>query len=148
MNVKQSISAIAATLLIASATTAAADQGKKNKRERNQDRPAAAAAGIGVTSADRRGAVAAGAVEAQFQGGRGATGNAATTFGSGATFNDRNTASGAVSTGGAAAGTGVQSTTSDVSAYGTVDRQAGYTEAQVSGSSTATSGERPRRRPR
>ena len=155
MNVKQSISVIAATMLIAGATTAAAD-GNKNKNKR-QDRPAAAqsrstAVGVGAVEANRRGATADAAVAAQFEGrrdrnGQAITGNTATTFGSGATYNDRTTASGAISTGGSASGTGVQSTSSDVEAYGTVDRD--YTEAQVSGGSTANSGETPRpRRPR
>ncbi len=147
MNVKQSISTIAATLIIAGATSAAADdQGRKNKRERNRERPAAAAVGLGVAEANRRGANAEAAVAAEFRGGRGEAGNASTTFGTGAINTTPDSASAAVSTGAAASGQGVQSTSSTVDAFGETTRQG--SNADVFGDSTASSGERPRRRPR
>lgn len=156
MNVKHSISAIAASLLIAGASAAVADDKGKGKNKR-QERPAAAqsrstAAGLGVAQATRDGAVAGAAVGAEFQGrrdrnGQAITGNTSTTFGTGAINTTRNSASAAVSTGGAASGTGVQSTSSSVDAFGETNRQG--SNADIYGNSTATSGETPRpRRPR
>ena len=150
MNLKQSISVLTASLMIAGASAAVADDKNKNKRhdraERAQNRDARSAViGVGVADADRRGATAGALVGAET-GGRN-SGNTATTFGTGAINTTRNSANAAVSTGGAASGQGVQSTSSEVDAYGETTRQG--SNADVYGNSTATSGQTPRpRRPR
>lgn len=120
--------------------------------------------GAGVSSADNRGAVAAGVAASHAQAAqerrderrarrdrdrrdRGAEvvqPNTTSTYGTGAVYTDRNSTSAAVSTGGTASGTGVNSTSSTVDAYGETSRDG--TSADIYGNSTATSGEEPRRR--
>jgi hypothetical protein len=68
--------------------------------------------------------------------------NASSTYGSGAVYTDRNSTSAGVTSGGSASGTGVQSTTSTVDAYGETTRDG--TSADIYGNSTATSGQTPR----
>jgi len=157
------ISAFAASLVMGGASFAYADQST------TQNRNTASAYGVGTAQATRDGAKAGAAVageakqwnqsknknrkhrrgDAQQQSGGAMTSpNAATTYSTGAIYTDRNTASASGSTGGSASGTGVQSTSSGLNVYGTVDRKSGYTEAEVDGGSTASSGERPQRTPR
>lgn len=165
MNVKSFIPAVAASLLLGSASYAvAADQ-----------QNTATTFGAGTAEANRNGAQA-GAVTAgqarystpsqakknkknrggqhsgqnmgggQMSGGAQVTlPNSATTFGTGAVFTDRNTASGAASTGATATGAGTQAATSDAYVYGSTDKNGSEAEAQ--GTSTAVSQE-PKRRPR
>ena len=152
MNVKHTISTLAATLIIAGAGSAAADQGKNKRQERqdrreaaqNREQPAAASFGLGVAETNRRGATAGALIGSGTQGRNG--GNTATTFGTGAITTDRNSANAAVSTGGTASGQGVQSTSSEVDAYGGTNRQG--SNADVYGNSTASSGQRPAPAPR
>lgn len=116
--------------------------------------------GLGVADANDRGAVAGAALEAQAQN-RGQRDrrnrhwrdrddprpvpNAASTYGAGSVYTDRNRTSAAVSSGGAASGDGTQSTATTVDAYGETRRDG--SSADIYGSSTATSEEtrRPRR---
>lgn len=156
MNLKHAIPVLASTLLIAGAAVADQSHGKnKNKNRNNQDRAStsAASAGLGTAEANRRGASAGALIGSQVEverQGRNAPmvdANTATTFGTGAIYTDRNTASGAVSTGGTASGTGAQSTSSNVGAYGETTRQG--STADVYGDSTAQSQPRQQqRRPR
>ncbi len=67
--------------------------------------------------------------------------NSASTYGSGSIYTDRNKATGAVTSGGSASGTGAQSTTSSVDAYGSTTKQG--SEGEVYGDSTANSGQTP-----
>ncbi len=146
MNLKHAIPVLAASLLIAG-SAAAGDQGKNKKNKNRQDRAstsaAASSAAIGVAEANRRGATAGALIgsqsEAQRQGRNGpaAEANTATTFGTGAIFTDRRTASGAVSTGGTASGSGQQNTSSSVEAYGETTREG--SNAEVFGDSDAQS---------
>lgn len=166
MNVKSYIPAMAASLLLGSASFAvAADQ-----------QNTATTFGAGTAEANRNGAQA-GAVtagqarystpsqakknkknrggqhsgqnkdgSAQMNGGAQVTlPNSATTFGTGAVFTNRNTASGAASTGATATGAGTQAATSDAYVFGSTDKNGSEAEAQ--GTSTAVSQE-PKRRPR
>jgi hypothetical protein len=64
-------------------------------------------------------------------------GNSASTYGAGTIYTDRNHASGGVTAGGTATGTGNQNTSSMVDAYGTTTRQG--SDGEVYGGSTANS---------
>lgn len=113
--------------------------------------------GLGVAEANDRGAVAGAALEAQAQNrdrrnrhwrdrdDPRPVPNAASTYGAGSVYTDRNRTSAAVSSGGAASGDGTQSTATTVDAYGETRRDG--SSADIYGSSTATSEEtrRPRR---
>lgn len=66
-----------------------------------------------------------------------ATANSASTYGSGTIYTDRNRASGGVTAGGSASGTGSQSTGTTVDAYGQTTRDG--STAEVFGDSTAES---------
>ena len=72
---------------------------------------------------------------------RAAERNSASTYGAGSVYTDRNKATGAVTSGGSASGTGAQSTTSSVDAYGSTTKQG--SEGEVYGDSTANSGQKP-----
>lgn len=112
------------------------------------------AAGGGVTASGKKGSVAGGAGMAQAQPQdakrdkrdkrredraerREQTGNAASTHGSGTVYTDRNTATGGVTAGGNASGSGAQSTSTAIDAYGSTTRDG--SEAEVFGDSTADS---------
>jgi hypothetical protein len=69
-------------------------------------------------------------------------GNSSSTYGAGSTYTDRNRATGAVAAGGTATGTGRQSSSTTVDAYGSTTRDG--STAEVYGDSTANSGDRPR----
>lgn len=118
----------------------------------------AGVAGLGVADADDRGAAAAAGVEARAQDRdqrdrrsrhwperRMPVPNAASTYGAGSVYTDRNRTSAAVSSGGVASGDGTQSTATTVDAYGETGRDG--SSADIYGASTATSEEarRPRR---
>ena len=66
--------------------------------------------------------------------------NSATTYGSGVVSTTRDSAKAGVTTGGAASGSGVQSTGSTVDAYGETTKDG--SNADIYGDSTATSGEK------
>lgn len=68
-------------------------------------------------------------------------GNSSSTYGSGSIYTDRNRATGGVTSGGTATGTGAQSSSTAVDAYGSTTRQG--SNAEVYGDSTANSGTRP-----
>jgi hypothetical protein len=72
---------------------------------------------------------------------RPAAANSATTYGSGAVSTTRSGANAGVTSGGAASGSGVQSTGSTVDAYGETTRDG--SNADIYGDSTATSGAKP-----
>lgn len=109
------------------------------------------AAGGGVTASGNKGSVAGGAGMAQAQPQdakrdkrrqdraerREQTGNAASTYGSGTVYTDRNTATGGVTAGGNASGSGAQSTSTAIDAYGSTTKDG--SEAEVFGDSTADS---------
>ena len=155
------ISAFAASLVMGGASLAYADQTS------TQTRNTASAYGVGTASANRDGAQAGAAVageakqmsqtktkhrkhrgdreQPQQSSGASTSPNAASTYTTGAVYTDRNRATASGSTGGTAAGTGVQSTTSGLSVYGDVYKDGG--SAGVEGGSTAESGQRPQRRP-
>jgi hypothetical protein len=63
--------------------------------------------------------------------------NSASTYGTGSVYTDRNHATGAVTSGGTASGTGSQSASSSVDAYGSVTKNG--SEGEVYGDSTANS---------
>lgn len=67
--------------------------------------------------------------------------NSSSTYGAGSVYTDRTKATGAVTSGGSASGTGAQSTTSSVDAYGSTTKQG--SEGEVYGDSTANSGQKP-----
>lgn len=113
------------------------------------------AAGGGVTASGKKGSVAGGAGVAQAQPQdakrdkrrqnraeraerREQPANAASTYGSGTVYTDRNTATGGVTAGGNASGTGAQSTSTAIDAYGSTTREG--SDAEVYGDSTANSG--------
>ena len=152
------ISAFAASLVMGGASLAYADQTS------TQTRNTASAYGVGTASANRDGAQAGAVVagkatqsqqsksknrkhrhDQQPSAGASTSPNAASTYTTGAVYTDRNRATASGSTGGTAAGTGVQSTTSGLSVYGDVYKDGG--SAGVEGGSTAESGQRPARRP-
>jgi len=66
-----------------------------------------------------------------------ATSNSASTYGSGTIYTDRNKATGGVTAGGSASGTGSQSTSTSIDAYGSTDRNG--STGEVYGDSTASS---------
>jgi hypothetical protein len=66
-----------------------------------------------------------------------ATSNSASTYGSGTIYTDRNKATGGVTAGGSASGTGSQSTSTSIDAYGSTDRNG--STGEVYGDSTADS---------
>lgn len=68
-------------------------------------------------------------------------GNSSSTYGSGTIYTDRNRATGGVTAGGTATGTGRQSSSTAVDAYGSTTRDG--STAEVYGDSTANSGDRP-----
>jgi hypothetical protein len=68
-------------------------------------------------------------------------GNSSSTYGSGTIYTDRNRATGGVTAGGTATGTGRQSSSTAVDAYGSTTRDG--STAEVHGDSTANSGDRP-----
>ncbi|PAX06839.1 hypothetical protein CKY28_12210 [Sphingomonas lenta] len=68
-------------------------------------------------------------------------GNSSSTYGSGTIYTDRNRATGGVTAGGTATGSGRQSSSTAVDAYGQATRQG--STAEVYGDSTANSGDRP-----
>lgn len=68
---------------------------------------------------------------------RSPTANSASTYGSGTIYTDRNRATGGVSAGGSASGTGSQSTSTSIDAYGSTDRNG--STGEVYGDSTADS---------
>lgn len=68
-------------------------------------------------------------------------GNSSSTYGSGSIYTDRNRATGGVTAGGTATGTGRQSSSTAVDAYGQTTREG--STAEVYGDSTANSGDRP-----
>lgn len=72
---------------------------------------------------------------------RAAERNSASTYGAGSVYTDRDKATGAVTSGGSASGTGAQSTTSSVDAYGSTTKDG--SEGEVYGDSTANSGQKP-----
>ena len=144
MKLAHTLSATAACLVLGSASFALA-----------ADPPAGSTAssyGQGVAAAGKTGAVAAGAAgsdasakERRDRRDRRATRpgvNTATTHSSGAVYTDRRSGSAAVTTGGTASGSGVQSAGSTVDAYSETTRDG--SSADMYGDSAATSGERPR----
>jgi len=68
--------------------------------------------------------------------------NSASTYGSGSVYTDRDRATGAVSAGGSASGTGSQATSTSIDAYGSTTKQG--SEGEVYGDSTATSTNPPK----
>lgn len=118
--------------------------------------------GAGVAAADNHGAIASGVVASHAEAAQerrddrrarrdrrnrqadAVQPNSTSTYGTGAVYTDRNSTSAAVSSGATASGTGVNSTSSTVDAYGETSRDG--TSADIYGNSTATSGEEPRRR--
>ena len=68
-------------------------------------------------------------------------GNSSSTYGSGTIYTDRNRATGGVTAGGTATGTGRQSSSTAVDAYGSTTRDG--STAEVYGDSTANSGDHP-----
>lgn len=119
--------------------------------------------GAGVAGADNRGAIASGVAASHAEAAQERRDdrrarrdrdrsrhadtvqpNTTSTYGTGAVYTDRNSTSAAVSSGGTASGTGVNSTSSTVDAYGETSRDGA--SADIYGNSTATSGEEPRRR--
>ncbi|KXU32294.1 hypothetical protein A0J57_11000 [Sphingobium sp. 22B] len=66
-----------------------------------------------------------------------ATSNSASTYGSGTIYTDKNRATGGVTAGGSASGTGSQSTSTSIDAYGSTDRNG--STGEVYGDSTADS---------
>lgn len=152
MKLNLAIPAIAATLALGGASVASAQsvQGNVNKT-----------LGAGVAGADRDGAFAGGLTaggSAQVQKNKDrrdrgqrrgeqqapALGNSSSTYGSGAVHTSRRNSSAAVTSGASASGSGVQSTGTTIDAYGETTRQG--SSADIYGDSTASSGERPRRR--
>lgn len=69
---------------------------------------------------------------------RAPTANTATTYGAGSVYTDRNSTAAGVTSGGLATGTGSQSTSSTVDAYGETTKDG--TSADIYGNSTANSG--------
>lgn len=148
MKLAQAISATAAVCLaLGGASFASAAE--------PQSGSTASSYGQGVAAAGKDGAVAAGAIgsdasakdrrDRRDRRGQKATRpsvNSATTYGSGAVYTDRRSGSAAVTTGGAASGSGVQSAGSTVDAYSETTRDG--SSADMYGDSVATSGERPR----
>ena len=63
--------------------------------------------------------------------------NSASTYGAGSVYTDRRRATGAVTAGGRASGTGSQATSTSIDAYGATDRNG--SSGEVYGDSTATS---------
>lgn len=74
------------------------------------------------------------------------TANSTSTYGSGTIYTDRNRATGGVTSGASAAGTGSQSTSTSIDAYGSTDKTG--STAEVYGDSAAQSKTPPVRRPR
>jgi hypothetical protein len=66
-----------------------------------------------------------------------ATGNSSSTYGSGTVYTDRNHATGGVTAGGTATGTGSQSSSTSIDAYGSTTKSG--SDAEVYGDSTANS---------
>ena len=134
----------AAVLALSLAATGAVAKDKRHKQDR-QER-SAATAGLSVAGANAQGAVAgglsAGEATSMNQGrnrqGRSPELNSAQTNSSGALYTTRRSAAVGVNTNGSAAGTGQQSTTSTIDAYGETTRQG--SSADLYGDSTATSG--------
>jgi hypothetical protein len=147
MKITHAIPAAAACLVLGGASFAIAAE--------QQTGSTASSYGEGVAAAGKSGAVAAGAIgsdasakdrrDRRDRRGQKATRpsvNSATTYGAGAVYTDRRSGSAAVTTGGTASGSGVQSAGSTVDAYSETTRDG--SSADMYGDSVATSGERPR----
>ncbi|MDP3495984.1 MAG: hypothetical protein Q8R82_22970 [Hyphomonadaceae bacterium] len=152
---KSTIPALVAAIALGGAGAAFAGDAPSNMNK-------AGSYGAGVASTTPHGATAAGvggseamnATRGKNRGGnhhdrragraaeRGETANSATTYGSGAVTTTRDSANAAVTSGGSASGSGVQSTGSTVDAYGETTRDG--SNADIYGNSTATSGARAR----
>jgi hypothetical protein len=154
MKYKSIIPVLAATFAITGVSMA--DAGDRNKPKRNNNHHSqqmqqrsntAVGVGAGTATAGRRGAeagaIVAGGASTSDRCGRAA--QTATTFGTGATYTDRRTASGAGSTGGTASGSGSVSAGSDVDLWASTTRD-GSDSTVVAGSSAAA--DEPTRRPR
>lgn len=107
--------------------------------------------GGGATASGRNGSIAGGVTagtmksnerehERQERRAERMRGNSASTYGSGSVYTDRHRATGGVTAGGSATGSGAQATSTSIDAYGSTTRDG--SDAEVYGDSTARSDER------
>lgn len=149
MKLKSTIPALCAVFAIAGISAADAKPKKqhRNQQQQSQQMPGGAiSVGAGASTANRRGAQAGALIGSGTTAGTVRCGTApstATTFGTGATYTDRRTASGAASTGGTASGAGSVSASSETDVYSATDKQG--SDAGAYGASTANAQEASRR---
>ena len=151
MKYKSIIPVLAATFAITGVSMA--DAGDRNKPKRDKQHSAqtrtntAVGVGAGTATAGRRGAEAGAIVAggASTSDRCGLAAQTATTFGTGATYTDRRTASGAGSTGGTASGSGSVAASSDADLWASTTKE-GSDSTVYAGSSAAAN--EPTRRPR
>ena len=152
MKYKSIIPVLAATFAISGVSMADAGDRKKPKRHQQHSQQqmksnTAVGVGAGTATAGRRGAEAGAIVAggASTSDRCGLAAQTATTFGTGATYTDRRTASGAGSTGGTASGSGSVAASSDADLWASTTKE-GSDSTVYAGSSAAAN--EPTRRPR